>query len=838
MEEVKELYKEGFSLARVSKGLGQGKAPYILVKSSDGVRVKELPPFVLNYIQGSITRRYKDNWFVKMEEFDPDKQKFVEIETLSSHKMRGQAALEAKKLNSANKDSNIKYIHREDMNIRLAEGLSEARNSYLKNTGRLYFSKRKEVQLKNSVTQDPYESITSSIFGISRKVGIQPMTQKEKARWVVSWGKRWGMKEFPVTYHQLLSKLEGAVSLSDPVVKKAIADWAMIKHTEEIADPFTFRVNRIIENIGNSLFDKGWKRTGEFVVDHHTAFESAWSTAKTINFMRFLATAPVRQFFLQGAQPSILVAMDPKYMLSGGAFRDNVAIWSVFRAIERGEDVKDMSKVLSNVSTYTPEEIKIMGEAFYQTGIKQGVFKNSTVTSHMKLSQVQAWGDSTIKKGVKGVSNVVTFLPRLGAKGFEAGEMANMTTNWLLAIRRYMGENPNLTIKEIFKGEKAEIHKTKIMGITRGIGLNMTEMGAMGWQKGAFSLATQFQAINAKTLLAMTGRNQYIQGANLLKLWGAMVVEYGAHGIGVGKQVNKLIDSYEEQHGEVSSEVRSVLVGGLTDLMFFTLTGVNAEMAKAFSPSGGMWFMNDMLRDAIGTGEYGDKSFLQILAGPTGQTASDVYNLRGAFLYGMNPNNWKGDGGMESVVWEFLDFVPQLKRIDQYRFAMKNDNWIRQYGSDKLQLSWKEFMVNVFLGIKTYDQSLLDRVKRSTKEIETDFRDAVNMFIDRQNRIVKENIIDGKLVGSPSRFATILANSNKFLATFEDDPKTREVIWGMIWRKAKNEPDNWLNYLGYNAMKNRYGSYSDYVLDITNRLRKQGVSEDEIKELEGIIEEK
>lgn len=850
MDEVKELYLQGGSLARVSKGLMSHHAPYIIVRPSDGVRVRELPPFVLNYNPGQITRRYEDSWFVKKMEYDKELDKWVEVETLSGHKMRGEAEIEARKLNKSNEEKGIKYLHREDVNVRVSEGLSEGRMSYLKNTGRLYFSKRKEIQLNNSVTQDPYESLTTSMFAISKKISVQPMVLKEKARWMKTWGEHLGIEDFPVTYEQLKTGAKNAIGTSDPSFRKASADWALIKQQEEVFDPFTRMVNRRIELLGNTLFDKGrgvkskelgkvMKKAGEFVVDHSTAFETAWSAAKTMNFMRFLATAPIRQVFLQGAQPSILVATDPKYMLSGGAFRDNMAIWAVYNAIERGEKAKDLSKILGKVSTFTPKEIEIMGEAFYKSGIKQGVFKNSTVTTHMKMKQDLLWSGGYLKRGISKTADVATLPFRVGAKGFEAGEMANMTTNWLLAVRRYMRENPKLSIEDIFKGKKSEIHQTKIMGIGRGIGLNMTEQGAFAWQKGAFSLATQFLTINAKTLNACLGRNQYIQGMNRWKMLGALAVEYGAHGVGFGRQMSKILDSWDQNrvdNGEdpLPKELRLAIEGGLADLSFFLITGVDAQMAKSFSPSGGMLFGYDMFRDAIGTGDYGSKTLLQMLAGPTGSTVKDVINLRGAIAFAFNPENWKQEGGKEAILWKFLDFFPSMARIDRLRYAMANDGWVKENGSEKLKLSWEELLVNTALGVKTHREAQLDRLYRGTQERRKELRGVVKRYSEMMNKVVDENLISGKLREgiTPSRFSSMLIGANQILDMYPD-PRDKQLIAEMIVAEAKKKPNNWVITLHRHGIANKYGSESEYVRVILDRIEDETLNKEFSNSFEG-----
>jgi hypothetical protein len=144
--------------------------------------------------------------------------------------------------------------------------------------------------------------------------------------------------------------------------------------------------------------------------------------------------------------------------------------------------------------------------------------------------------------------------------GFDWGEYNNISMSWLLARNKYL--------KDSGKSWKSlgQTDYDKIQANARQYALNMTESGQLGYQKGAFSLTTQFMSIQQKALLAVLpkkwGGSKAFTSAEKRRIALAQVVMYGT----TGWSMHKLWEYIRDKNGiEVNEEVDRIVTGGLVD---------------------------------------------------------------------------------------------------------------------------------------------------------------------------------------------------------------------------------------------------------------------------------
>jgi len=211
---------------------------------------------------------------------------------------------------------------------------------------------------------------------------------------------------------------------------------------------------------------------------------------------------------------------------------------------------------------------------------ESGKYEINLTTSYLDANQGLNSGIGRILKapGIKQVRDNWT-------APFREGELSARLISVNVAFREFVEKFPNVNIRTREGWRKADEY---ITNRADALTFNMTKASQAAWQKGGWSLATQWQAINARFLENLFF-SRSLSKTEKLKLLGSQVALYGAAGVNIFGLGDKLIDETLEYYNITPSpEVYTFLKKGGIDGLVHTLTGVPTNIADRLSFFNGM----------------------------------------------------------------------------------------------------------------------------------------------------------------------------------------------------------------------------------------------------------
>ncbi len=166
---------------------------------------------------------------------------------------------------------------------------------------------------------------------------------------------------------------------------------------------------------------------------------------------------------------------------------------------------------------------------------------------------------------------------------------------------------------------------------------NMMSGSAAYWQKGAWSVPTQFMSYQMRLweniLPAMFGGNKQFSTSEKLRLFMSQAILYGAAGAPLGEYaLHKMTEAGIITPETMTQTGYRALAGGFWDSMLYAVSGGTLDWSPSQRMSSAKGLEN-YVKDLFGANSYGDSSVAKIALGALGTKVRDVTSDAMGVLY-------------------------------------------------------------------------------------------------------------------------------------------------------------------------------------------------------------
>jgi len=585
--EIDELYKRGGQILQSNltiKGEESGQFHKLFVSDPKDInwRLERLSDTPLEYIPGYWPRMYEDYYFIEkvvpkaVVDGVPGKHTYV-THVAGTDK---EASSLVRRLNNATVDGEEWRVKKAD--ARLSEkDRTQMDLERLQVEGRLFFDDRNQERLFNVQGNpadiiDPINAIQRTARMVSRQVTTEDLVKGYKVSFQAQFGDL-----IPNMHHHTSAEI--ATLLKENVKLNSSARNVEAENTWNYIRAMEGSVHR-----GGSFFKRKAIQGAEFVAESLDGIPSArrpsvWlyrnahraspiEATKSLAFIDFLVTRPVRQLVLQGGQHLFIQALDPAY--AGRWQLDTTLLTQGLRKTVVSESggkkvAQQMVKRNAKLMGVTEQEYLKLIEEFDKSGLTQAIdvhsFGGETARRVDVTPQSKAGDVAQTAVGAATLRPLRTVARR---QGFERGEGFNVAASWLMALRQYRKEHGNKAIGAL-TGDDWEA----IKALGSNYGLAMVRPNASDFQYGILSLPLQFVQFSHKIFLTMLRGvpgaaplgNKTFTVAQARKLIAGQMLLFGAGaGFGIKPEVESLLESSGMGH-LIGTTASDILVGGIVD---------------------------------------------------------------------------------------------------------------------------------------------------------------------------------------------------------------------------------------------------------------------------------
>ena len=623
---AKELQDTGMKVVKLLRRADAGDDLYshAIVRVDD---LHSLPKNVLSYRKGYNLRINKDPYFIDektTKRFNGEST--TQKSTVGVARSPEEANRYIERLKRENPE--LEYESRLDRSLTAMDDALKADQDTLDNSGLDFWISERGDRLKRiddsvSAVEDPISAIntlTSSVANVtSHRQFIEVSVARHKKKYghlEVKERSLWSYDQDKRDWH---FDKDLAKSSKDPLVTKALQEYEyleLMKYQPTDVDmawkKTVANLNDMMGNFGQEKLLLGKARTAlaKTLINNNPG-----QVARLMTFNMFLALRPFRQMPLQAINIMTMAGLDPSSMVK--SIKDtNLMMLSLAAHNDPSswKFVKESSRLLG----YQPEEWEGLFEAFRKSG------KAYAIDSHVAVGEANlGWSRSmpeTLLGEVGRQAGNVARSPFVFGKaiGFNMGELANQTSTWLFAMRRWKKANPG---KDPLKSQRA---LDEIASTARNLSVDMTRTSSFAYQRGAFATATQFLAINHKMFLRIwAGQDPDFKGLTRAKYTAGMLAMFGAAGVGL----QDFYDDWSKSLGvALPPGVDDALYGGFIQAMFnksldlaFEGEGSRTAFSDSFSPaSGSLTFAHEFFSNAL------EGNFAEALAGASGSVVPKI----------------------------------------------------------------------------------------------------------------------------------------------------------------------------------------------------------------------
>lgn len=484
-------------------------------------------------------------------------------------------------------------------------------NGYYRTTGKLYTSSKGEI-LKDTagdiaVTVDPYEALATSLKSITRQSGL--FNYKTE-----------GLERFVKSFESDLNIPADAKNNYTKFVNSTVKPGISLDRKNFIEAQRTAMKNVLGFE---SPFEKGmkesWRHAAEQILgDGSSAGRKAvhdtinwWSTSNPVSFLRGIAFDSklgmfnVGQFFIQSATMASAVALSPAHGIKGLMTAMPLHGYLLSKGSETMLDTLAKRGVGKLAGFASETEFKEYARSIHRSGFMDMDGSHVMVGDHGTVATFGSFGERVHKAR------------EAGRTFFYMAE----TYNRLVAYRIAWAEALESGVKVGSPGFYG-----KVAARADDYSMNMTHASAARWQQGLMSIPTQFWAYNARMMDAMIGKR--FSATQKMRLIGMNFALGGVAGLPV---VEGLYSMYKDNYGVDNpiDTLAGTLDRGVLDKLAYEVTGADVRIGEKVGTGG---WLTGVLRDAFGQGEYGEKSWAEMMGGATfsilknaGGVALDVF---------------------------------------------------------------------------------------------------------------------------------------------------------------------------------------------------------------------
>jgi hypothetical protein len=585
--------------------VGRQQAKYVLVHNqSRAVRLAPLPTEVIREIPGYIPRIYDANFTVArvVRYFDENGRETVGRIPLAFARTREEAEAELRAQQDYFRSTNEAQGKAEELDILtsreqdsvLQATMRRENVEYYEATGQLFTSGRgRELRpLREGGMDGRYGMSTLSqameiaTNRVARSTAEREFLDLAIARWETAYGKAFGTAEgrFPligeVTRSARVTENEGnlreATALRDHILRIAGIDNSMMSQA--------YRDSLL--RTSDWFYNQGQWRAGDLALEASKA-PPPTETAKRLSFVYNIVWNPLRQLVLQATQGSLYINAPgaAQYMVSPQGLGDYFSLavrLMTPKADEYSSDIIKWADRSVKELGGNPAEANRLYEGFLRTGIAQATDShqyhiawsadpNAAMTAGRNALQTVAGAKSIPGMAWQTTRNGFTRATRLLRRaGFDLGENSHMMAAFLVERNRWMRENPKIADQW-----DTDINLGTIAGRTRQRSGNMNSAGALGFQRGSLSLATQFMSHTMKMAQIMipdsvAGRqipllgklsNKYYTNKERTRILFTQLGLFGTAAFGLDTLFEDALQYEAERRGEVIEMPEDVRMG-------------------------------------------------------------------------------------------------------------------------------------------------------------------------------------------------------------------------------------------------------------------------------------
>ncbi len=643
---IDDIYVTGGQIARLHSPIATNSdsANYAVFRQGEA-SVGPLPPNVLTYVPGYVTRFYDNPWWVVLRHRGTrDGESAVWEEAVHAVNSQAEAQRVAARVSAeSGLPPNVTVEWRAD------RGLDETQRNAMhftieQNRGGIFFGRRGEkITDMEGVTQirDPLDALVRAVSKVSHTMSHQDFIQTMKQRYANTFDDlvpkdNNGLPVFP----QNTNELSQAKGTGNKRFKDAERLHTYIQHMEGVVPDSAAWWHRFFSNQADRL--ENWealplelRRRGAYAL-RTAGHKDIFQRMRGLTFNMFLALNPFRQIILQSQQAMYLAAIDPVYVVPGlgktGLASDMSALSAGLSTIDRPHLWSQVKPRMAKLAGMGADEYEAMVRAFRDSGLPASIdshtFAREAVVGLTESLSRNRW----VRYANRTANTLLLPLRATKAAGFDLGELINLQTTWLIARSKWIKQNPG-------KDWKSALNLQEIAGDARSMALSMTRAGQLGYQKGALSLATQFASIQHKALMGMTTGKQFStrEKAGII---GSQAAFYGLAGFGFAQTdvAQDMVSFAAEQLGiELTPERQQIIMGGVSEFIINEAMraafddDTNLSISEELAPAGG-WVK---YVGAFGQGIL-DSSPLDIAFGPSMNVVNRFARMAQNFSYIFN----------------------------------------------------------------------------------------------------------------------------------------------------------------------------------------------------------
>lgn len=799
---------------------GDGTGTRFIAIPGDAGTVRALRPNVLKYRPGYFPRMYKESYFIdKIGERVIDGVREPYVRTIGAVPTRKEAVRKARALQEDARLRGEKWTYnpRPDRSLTTGEQQFQDARTTLENQGRLFYSPRGERLMSDGVDpariEDPITATQNAIESISRGSMLDDFIRAE-------------VRRFKGQYGELLGRIDPRNGPELDQIWKQVRDLRSTKIPKGVRAEMNAKIEYLAflnGSVANADMGAAWRirmlavaewlegvpLVGRLVSDSAKSriVMDPGRAAKSVPFSMFLVGNPTRQFFLQAQQQLFLAGVEPAFVLSGNAARRGILLNVGLAARDKPEMWKVVREFGAKHLKMSEDEFTTLIGEYRTSGMVAGIDSHQFTAAHLwesGLAPASGKIDHFGRQLAKVYKAPLRFMKKVG---FEWGEAINLGASFNVAIRRFERFNKRKPV--------SRADWDWIGGHTRELALSMNKEGTFKWQRGFFSLMTQFLSIQVKALNAMipefAGGAKTFTGREKAKIAAGQLALFGIGGSALGGMYDEFKEFFFGDE-PLPDEVDQALRGGMVDIMFnAAVTAISGEesdisIASDWSASAGpLTSIADLLESlAEMDGE--------VLLGATGSAGSRV----GEIIQYMKDIRRRPDLSTEQKMIEHLKAPAELfsgySNYIKMKHAIRTGYMVDNMGRENVQVTFAEARIRGWMGLGTVaedDYYAVLKDKRKWQEaVEGDAKQFAKSFIRWMRRTDQDSSTDSYL--RMVEFITKAGLDELRMLGAQDDEE-RVMFWNAWARELSHVPkpgqQSAFEDLGRLLMRGQIGPY-------------------------------
>lgn len=571
--DLAEEYAHGQRLVRFDEPTtppGQGeKVNFALVHIDD---VQELPSTVLHYRPGYIPKiNLNANYFVK--EFSATRIDGVNVAatdsaadttTLRMFDNRKEAEEWAAQYQSENPNSTIRVLEDRQLEQERRAGAVDSPG-----TGGygLYTGPRAAEDIpfgRDGLPPDrlgSFESISRNLASVSRYVPRNAWRLGMEQRAINTANALLPGTRF-THFNQLVNVPDTETGRFIRKMHDQIEEWMSFPTKEE--QLWSAMMQETYERVGMAEWMPGFGKKSIQYLKHKDPIAAMRAGA----FHSLLGWFNPVQLWVQAQGVSVAIATN---IFRPTELANSIRVQHALAAVDHIENPKAIELAAKAFGMKT-DELKEVKALWERTGLKDSIL---TTADHAAAA--------------RGHGVAMDALSRLSNKGllfYRMGELFNRRLSFATALTRWKKNNPGKAV------DSAALKD--ILTRSNNLMLNLTRANRAQWQKGAFSIPTQFLQISTKTIETLLGTNRNFTRAERAQIFLGQILLYGTAGIPLGAiganwAVQALgYTSQADVENKLDPEMRKLLNEGFEGWATMALFGIDVDIGQRASLANGI----------------------------------------------------------------------------------------------------------------------------------------------------------------------------------------------------------------------------------------------------------